>query len=186
MSKLVAHTLASYMNPAGACYPGLETIRRGCSAGSRSTISNALRRLEDAGFLRIERSTGRTRSRYFALLPTVHQSDSSTVHEQDSSHGSTVQATVQSDGPNCPSAVPEPEVRTRKPYIGTPPAPAPRGDSGPQRLGADVRTWMRAQGFKVPSSNGDNVQVGDDDAEQERLDAFISSAGPDDIPWVDS
>jgi hypothetical protein len=73
-AKLVAHTLATYMNSEGFCYPSKRLLARGCRKGE-VTVDRAIKRLERAGFLFVVRSAGRTSNRYQATLPNPLMSE---------------------------------------------------------------------------------------------------------------
>lgn len=70
-AKLVAHTLSTYMNGAGECWPSKSTLALGAGKSKR-TIDGAIERLASAGFLVISQSRGRSSNRYSASLPTVY------------------------------------------------------------------------------------------------------------------
>jgi DNA-binding transcriptional regulator YhcF (GntR family) len=69
-AKHVAMTLSTWMNGRGRSYPGRRSIADGCSVSVKS-VDRALKRLEDAGWVEVERTTGgkgRTNT-YTATLP---------------------------------------------------------------------------------------------------------------------
>jgi hypothetical protein len=67
-AKLVAFCLSTYMNGNGNGWPSQDTIAAGGSITDRAVFS-ATKRLEDAGFLVVERSRGRSSHTYVATLP---------------------------------------------------------------------------------------------------------------------
>ena len=69
-AKLVAHTLSTYMNAAGAAWPSRQTLARGSSISDRA-VDSALTKIVSAGFLLITRSDGGRShtNRYAALIP---------------------------------------------------------------------------------------------------------------------
>jgi Helix-turn-helix domain len=67
-AKLVAWCLSTYMDGRGVAWPAQETLATGCSL-SRRSVQKATDRLEQLGFLAIERSKGRSSHRYGATLP---------------------------------------------------------------------------------------------------------------------
>jgi len=73
--KSVAWCLSTYMDARGVAWPSRGLLARGSSlgAGLRS-VDRALRELEAAGFVTIERSRGRSSHRYLAGIPaTAHE-----------------------------------------------------------------------------------------------------------------
>jgi hypothetical protein len=69
-AKLVALVLSTYFNARAVAWPSRGTLARGASVSDRA-VDSALARLEHAGFLLIERTTGgrQITNRYLALLP---------------------------------------------------------------------------------------------------------------------
>jgi hypothetical protein len=67
-AKLIGFVLDTYARPDGYCFPGRETIARGASCNVR-TVDQAVRRLEARGFLRVQRSRGRSVNHYFLRYP---------------------------------------------------------------------------------------------------------------------
>lgn len=66
---LVGLALSAYMNKTGVAYPSRALLAEGCRISMR-TVTNAIRDLEAAGLLRVERGRGRGRSNiYHACLP---------------------------------------------------------------------------------------------------------------------
>jgi hypothetical protein len=73
-TKLVAHTLATFMNGTGFAFPARATLARGASLGSGlRSVDVALTELESTGFLEIDRSPGRRSHRYQAVLAATAQ-----------------------------------------------------------------------------------------------------------------
>ena len=70
-AKLVAHTLSTYMNGAGVCWPSKSTLAQGAGKSKR-TVDGAIERLASAGFLTISQSRGRSSNGYTASNPTMH------------------------------------------------------------------------------------------------------------------
>jgi hypothetical protein len=69
-SRLVALVLSTYMHADGnGAYPSRRTIANGCGIHAVRAVDAAIRRLEAAGLLQVNRSRGRTSSIYRALLP---------------------------------------------------------------------------------------------------------------------
>lgn len=62
-AKLVAHTLTTWMNGAGGCWPSLTEIARRTSL-DRKTVVSAIRELERRELLVVSRGRGRASSRY--------------------------------------------------------------------------------------------------------------------------
>jgi hypothetical protein len=69
-AKLVGLVISLHMDPDGFCFPGRQRIAWLCSLSDRA-VDGAVRRLEAAGFLRLERSKGGNSkpNHYFALMP---------------------------------------------------------------------------------------------------------------------
>lgn len=67
-AKLVGLVISLHMNANGSGFPGRQRIASWCSLSDRA-VDGAVRRLEAAGFLWVERSKGRKSNRYHALLP---------------------------------------------------------------------------------------------------------------------
>jgi Helix-turn-helix domain len=72
-AKTVAFVLSTYMDRAWRCFPGQDTLARGCSL-SDTAVRGGTRRLEQAGFLAVEWSKGRSPHRYFGRLPNPEDS----------------------------------------------------------------------------------------------------------------
>ena len=74
-AKLVGHTLSTYANANGTAYPSRRVLAEGASLGrGLRAVDAALRKLQDAGFLAIERSRGRSSHGYtLTLPPTAHE-----------------------------------------------------------------------------------------------------------------
>src|SRR5262249_52952137 len=70
--KAVAFVISTYMSTDGYCRPSRATIARGSTLSSVRTVDTAISELEDAGFLDVDHSRGRTTSTYKATLPTAH------------------------------------------------------------------------------------------------------------------
>jgi hypothetical protein len=68
--KLVAHTLATWMNGNGRCFPSQREIARRASLGSDRSVLKATKELERAEFLKVIWSRGRGSHDYQATLPT--------------------------------------------------------------------------------------------------------------------
>jgi hypothetical protein len=68
MTKLIGHTLSSYLNGRGSAFPSMDTLAAGASVSDR-TAHKAIAELEAAGFLIVERSRNRGGNRYQILLP---------------------------------------------------------------------------------------------------------------------
>jgi hypothetical protein len=68
-SVLVGLVISSFMNGKGVAWPSKVLIARSSRLGLRST-DRGVRRLEEAGYLRVERSLGRTSNRYRLTLPS--------------------------------------------------------------------------------------------------------------------
>lgn len=86
--KLVAHTLATYMNGRGIAWPSRALLAEGASLGSGlRSVDAAVRTLEADGFLVVERSRGRSSHHYCATLPA-------TAHEMRRSEWATAQQTT--------------------------------------------------------------------------------------------
>jgi hypothetical protein len=70
-AKLVGHTIGLYMRADGTgAFPAKETIAKRASIESVRTVDAAVKRLEAAGFLDVDRSRGRRSNRYRAVVPT--------------------------------------------------------------------------------------------------------------------
>jgi hypothetical protein len=71
MATLVAHTLSTFMNGHGECWPAKETIQEGAKLSSVRTVDRAVLRLEAAGYLTVRRTKGGKAStnRYVAVTP---------------------------------------------------------------------------------------------------------------------
>lgn len=68
--KLVAHTLATYMNASGHAFPSLLTLATGASLGRGCTaVKAAIATLEDWGYLEVDRKRGRFGWSYQAVIP---------------------------------------------------------------------------------------------------------------------
>jgi hypothetical protein len=107
-AKNVAQTLTTWMDSRGKCWPGYETIAAGCSF-SRRTVIGAMREIEAAGFLTINRTKGRRSNVYQAVLPTVNPlHDWEVDDEQDHDYPTvqlmppTVQTTVRNGARRAP------------------------------------------------------------------------------------
>ena len=73
-AKLVGFVLSTYMDARGFAFPSKETLARGSSLGvGKRSVDGAVDRLEEAGFLNLERSLGRHSIRYQATLPPTAQ-----------------------------------------------------------------------------------------------------------------
>jgi hypothetical protein len=73
-AKLVGHTLSTYMNGQGFAHPSKTTLARGASLGrpqqkGNTAVDGAIDRLEQAGFLSIERGRTRQGFKYSAVFP---------------------------------------------------------------------------------------------------------------------
>jgi hypothetical protein len=73
-ARLIAYTLSTWLNGKGRAYPSREEIAAGAGVGV-TTVDRALRRLEEAGFLDVERTRGggygdnKCTNTYRVLLP---------------------------------------------------------------------------------------------------------------------
>src|SRR5262245_44913042 len=67
-AKLVAFVLSTYMNRHGDAYPSQATLAAGASL-TDTAVRAPIQRIEAAGFLKVERSKGRTAHGYTAILP---------------------------------------------------------------------------------------------------------------------
>lgn len=71
-AKLVALAIGAYMNRAGYAYPSKQTVADGCGLSVRA-VDGAVNRIEAAGLLDVQRSTGRSANGYQATIPTPHR-----------------------------------------------------------------------------------------------------------------
>jgi DNA-binding transcriptional MocR family regulator len=69
-AKHVALQLAMFMNGKGVCWPSKARLVDTTGYGDR-TVDRAIRRLEQAGYLIVNRTRGRTTNRYRALNPVT-------------------------------------------------------------------------------------------------------------------
>jgi hypothetical protein len=84
-AKLVAHTLATFMDRDGVAWPSKDTLARGASLGSgRRAVDAAIDRLEAAGLLEVERTKGRRSFTYRAAGATL------TAQQMSGSEGANV------------------------------------------------------------------------------------------------
>ncbi len=67
-TKLVAYTLATWMDTAGHCWPSLAAITKGAGLKDRSTVCRHLKKLGDAGFVRRDRGGPGHSTRYQAVV----------------------------------------------------------------------------------------------------------------------
>src|SRR5687767_9040866 len=67
-AKLLALVLSTYMDTNGKCWPSKLTLSQNCSLVLRA-VDGALHRLEEAGFVEIDRSKGRRPNTYQGTLP---------------------------------------------------------------------------------------------------------------------
>jgi len=99
IARLVAHTLSVYLNSKGVAYPSRGELAAGSGLGVR-TVDRALRRLEAAGFLDVERTRGggygenKNTNRYRVTLPVTASErrrdewpDEKVTASERSSHG---------------------------------------------------------------------------------------------------
>lgn len=77
-AKLVAHTLTTWMNGTGSCWPSMEEIARRTSLSTR-TVARAIEELEAGGLLDVSRSKGRASHLYRTLN---HDTDSTSTPTQ--------------------------------------------------------------------------------------------------------
>jgi hypothetical protein len=82
IDKCVAHTLGTFMNSDGdSCFPSMLRIASGAGCSER-TARNAIRRLEQLGFLRTRRGGGTRRSNnYHARIPTTRRQSRTSTQE---------------------------------------------------------------------------------------------------------
>jgi hypothetical protein len=108
VAKCVAHTLATWLNGYGTAYPSRETIARGASLSVRS-VERALVRLEDAGFLEIERSRGRSSHRYTIVMAStaseIRRSEWLTANESRRSDHANGEPQSSNSEPQSPNGV---------------------------------------------------------------------------------
>ena len=71
-AKLVAHTLATFADRAGTCWPSQGTLAAAVSMNVWA-VHKATQRLEAAGFLIVERSRGRGSHHYEFVFPTPEE-----------------------------------------------------------------------------------------------------------------
>jgi hypothetical protein len=67
-AKLIAHTLSTRMNGAGDTFAGKRDVARRASLSERA-VDDGVNRLEQAGYLFVERSKGRKPNHYLATVP---------------------------------------------------------------------------------------------------------------------
>jgi hypothetical protein len=71
-AKVVAYTLSTYLNGRGTAFPSRQLLAEGSSLGvGLRSVDAALRELEMAGYLDIERSRGRSSHTYQAIVPST-------------------------------------------------------------------------------------------------------------------
>ena len=88
-AKAVGYVIATYWNGRGLhAFPAKLTIAAGASLRSVRAVDRAVLRLEQAGFLEVERSHGRSSNTYAATLPTPHDGTGSTPSHRTGSNGS--------------------------------------------------------------------------------------------------
>lgn len=68
-AKAVAWTLDTYLDSHGDGWPSRRLLAEGAGCGNLHTVSCAIRRLEQAGLVRVTRSKGRWANRYHATAP---------------------------------------------------------------------------------------------------------------------
>src|SRR5437016_10751268 len=67
-AKVVGCAIAAHMDRYGRAYPSKETLRRFCSISKPAAVDRAVDRLEQAGWISVERSHGRHPNRYHGHL----------------------------------------------------------------------------------------------------------------------
>lgn len=81
-AKAVGFVIATYWRSNGTgAFPAKATIAEGASLRSVRAVDNAVLRLEDACFIDVSRSKGRSSNTYLATLPTTHLDAGSTPHD---------------------------------------------------------------------------------------------------------
>jgi hypothetical protein len=85
-AKAVGFVLGNHFNKDSCAWPAKQTLARGASVSKRAA-DGAVLRLEEAGFITVRRSSGRSSNRYYATLPTVQVAAPSTVQVNASLNG---------------------------------------------------------------------------------------------------
>jgi hypothetical protein len=93
--KAVAFVISTYMSTDGYCRPRRATIAQGSPLASVRSVDTAIAELEEAGFLDVDHSKGRTTSTYKATLPTAHLRAPLRGRQQRISRHSTAQLAAQ-------------------------------------------------------------------------------------------
>lgn len=128
--KLVAHTLATYMNGRGIAWPSRALLAEGASLGSGlRSVDAAVRTLEADGFLVVERSRGRSSHHYCATLPA-------TAHEMRRSEWATAQQTTSNRASGASNGAPRAPESVESAESGA------RSRGASPDGGAAPRAWM--------------------------------------------
>src|SRR5262249_26213268 len=97
LAKAALMTLSTFMNGRAEAWPSKEALATG-SGLSKRAVDDAIKRAEQAGYLSVSRTRGRSSNRYLGTVPNPAPDARSTLQEL---HGSTLRNPAGDDSQPC-------------------------------------------------------------------------------------